>query len=54
MSELTDSDIQRLKDFYNVQTERQLISAQDYHIRKLQRRVKELEPPEPAYRPVRG
>jgi hypothetical protein len=50
---MTASWLGRLKTFYGVQTDMELIEAQNNHIEKLQAKVRELSPPEPAYRPVR-
>ena len=50
---ITQSQIDTLKKFYAVETDRELIERQDLHIAKLQATVARLSPPEPAYRPVR-
>jgi hypothetical protein len=42
----SDEDVEVLKKFYSVETERELISAQDRHIASLQATVAALRPEE--------
>src|SRR5574343_1953345 len=55
MSEIPrfDNDIEQLKSFYDVTNEHDLIVAMDKHIVRLQNKIRQLLPPEPAVRQVR-
>lgn len=48
-----ENDIEQLKAFYGVDSERELIEAMNRHIERLQNKLGELMPPEPAVRQVR-
>lgn len=50
---MEDAEIETLKKFYSVETERELIESMDHHIGKLQAKLQELVKPEPAYSRVR-
>lgn len=56
MSEMPqfDNDIEQLKSFYDVTNEQDLIVAMNKHIVKLQNKLGQLSPPEPAVRQVRA
>ena len=56
MSEMPrfDNDIEQLKSFYDVTNEQDLIVAMNKHIVKLQNKIGQLLPPEPAVRQVRA
>ena len=56
MSEMPrfDNDIEQLKSFYDVTNEKDLIVAMDKHIVRLQNKIRQLLPPEPAVRQVRA
>ena len=56
MSEMPrfDNDIEQLKSFYDVTNEKDLIVAMDKHIARLQNKIRQLLPPEPAVRQVRA
>jgi hypothetical protein len=56
MSEMPqfDNDIEQLKSFYDVTNEQDLIVAMDKHIVRLQNKIRQLLPPEPAVRHVRA
>lgn len=43
---ITDSDVEWLKIFYSVDTDRELIAAMDRHIEKLQEKLRRLSPPQ--------
>jgi hypothetical protein len=49
-----ESDIDQLKSFYNVETDKELIEAMNHHIAKLQAKLGMLMPPEPALNKVRA
>lgn len=49
-----NNDIEQLKSFYGVTTEQELIEAMDKHIARLQNKLRQLMPPEPAIRHVRA
>ena len=49
-----DNDIEQLKSFYDATTERELIEAMNRHITRLQSKLGQLMPPEPAVRQVRA
>ena len=51
---LTDKEIEQLKAFYNVQTDRELIEAMDSHLTKLQSKLWAMQSDEPAIRQVRA
>ena len=53
MDDRNGVDIERLKIFYGVGTEHDLIAAMDRHIEKLQAKVRQFMPAEPAVRRVR-
>lgn len=53
MDDRNGVDIERLKIFYGVGTEHELIAAMDRHIEKLQAKVRQFMPAEPAVRRVR-
>lgn len=49
-----DNDIDQLKSFYDVTNEHDLIVAMNKHIVRLQDKLSQLLPPEPAVRQVRA
>jgi len=49
-----DNDIEQLKSFYDVTNEQDLIVAMSKHIVKLQNKLGQLLPPDPAVRQVRA
>ena len=51
---LTDKEIEQLKAFYNVQTDRELIEAMDSHLTKLKSKLWAMQSDEPAIRQVRA
>lgn len=51
---VTRTDIDRLKIFYNVETDVELIGAMEHHIEQLQAKLNRLSPSEPAIRLVRS